>query len=84
MPALRPPRLALRQVERDEVVDEARLPDPVRPRDEERHLLRRVDTPFGDVREFDELGVGRQPQLEPRRAQPEAEERGDVYWRTLT
>ena len=84
MPRLRPPALAMPEMEADELLDEPGLADPVRPGDEKRHLLRRVDTLFGDVREFDELGVGRQPQLEPRRAQPEAEERGDVYWRTLT
>jgi hypothetical protein len=39
---------------------------------------------LGDVRKLDELGVGRQPQLEPRRAQPKAEERREVYRRTDT
>jgi hypothetical protein len=43
-----------------------------------------VNALLGDVRELDELGLGRQPQLEPRRAQPETEERRDIYCKTLT
>jgi hypothetical protein len=39
---------------------------------------------LGDVGELEQLGLGRQPQLEPRRAQPEAEERRDIYCKTLT
>jgi len=36
-----------------------RLADPVRPGGEERHLLRRMHALLGDVRELDELGLGR-------------------------
>jgi hypothetical protein len=43
-----------------------------------------MDTLLRDVRKLDELVVRRQPQLEPRRAQPEAEEGRDVYCNTVT
>jgi hypothetical protein len=39
---------------------------------------------LGEMRELDELLFRGQAQLEPRRAQPQAEERRKVYWRTLT
>jgi hypothetical protein len=39
---------------------------------------------LGDVRERDELGLRRQAQLEPRRAQPQVEERREVYCKMLT
>ena len=76
--------LALLPVERDEPVDEVRLADAVRPRDEERHLLRRVDALLGEARERHDLVLVRQPQLQPRRAQAETEERRELYCRTLT
>jgi hypothetical protein len=37
-----------------------------------------MDTLLGHVRKLDELFVGREAQLEPRGAQPEAEERVGV------
>jgi hypothetical protein len=36
-----------------------------------------MDAYLGDVGQLDQLIVRRQPKLEPRRAQPESEERGD-------
>jgi hypothetical protein len=38
-----------------------------------------MNTLFSDMRELDELVVGRQAQLEPRRAQPQAEEGACIY-----
>jgi hypothetical protein len=43
-----------------------------------------VDAPLGHVSERDELVVGRQPQLQALRPQPQAEERRQVYRRTVT
>jgi hypothetical protein len=43
-----------------------------------------MDALLRDVRELDELVLGRQPQLEPGCAQTEAEEGRDVYCKTLT
>jgi hypothetical protein len=43
-----------------------------------------VDSLLGETRELDELVVRRQAQLEPRRPQPQPEERLDVYCRTET
>jgi hypothetical protein len=39
---------------------------------------------LGEVREVDELFLDRQPQYEPFRPQPQAEEERDVYCKTLT
>ncbi len=75
VPVSGPPVLAQLQVERDEVVDEAWRADPVRPRDEERHLVGRVDTQLGHVRELDQLGLRRQPKLEPARQEAKPAER---------
>src|SRR5205823_3142209 len=47
----------------------------VRPRDPERHRLRRVDPCLGHVRELDELGMRGQPQLEAGRADSERKKR---------
>jgi hypothetical protein len=43
-----------------------------------------MNTLLGDVREVGELGLGRQPQLEPRGVQPQTEQRREVYRSTLT
>jgi hypothetical protein len=43
-----------------------------------------MDAALCDVRELDELVLGRQPKLEPRRPQTQAEKRRDVYCRTDT
>ena len=39
---------------------------------------------LGETGELDELVLGREPQLEPRRAQSQVEERREVYRSTLT
>ena len=71
-------------MEPDERLGEARLPDPVRPGDLERHLLRRMNARLRNTHESLQLGLVRQPKLEPLRSHPQAEERRDVYCRTVT
>jgi hypothetical protein len=43
-----------------------------------------MDAAIGKTTELDQFIRRRQPQLEPRRAQLQAEEGTQVYWRTLT
>jgi hypothetical protein len=43
-----------------------------------------VDTLLGEQSQLDEPVLGRQAELEPRRAETKVEERLEIYWRTLT
>ena len=49
------------------------------PRNEEGHLLGRVDAALGDAEELDELVLGRQTQLEAGRAEADLPEGVDVH-----
>jgi hypothetical protein len=72
------PAFAGPPVEIDEALDEVRLADAVGPGRIERHEFGRVDALLSEVSELDDLVLGRQPQLEPRGAQPQPEEGAGV------
>src|SRR5439155_10295017 len=84
VPALGPPALSRRAMERHELVDEAWRAGRVRPGRAKRHEIRRMDAALGNMRELDELVLGGEAKLEPLRAQPQREEGRNVYCRTLT
>ena len=71
-------------MEAGERLGEAGLSDPVRPGHLERHLLGRMDACLRDLHKHTELVLIRQAKLEPLRSHPQAEERRDVYCRTVT
>src|SRR5262249_55208032 len=82
-PLLRAPLPAHTEVVVECRVDEL-LTGPIRPGHAEGHLVRRMYTAIREACELGDLLLRSEPQLDALGAQPQAEERRQVYCRTLT